>query len=280
MKRYLLAAVLTALALSATATRADDWSKTYSISKRADLNVQTDDGSVNVVAGNSNEVVAKVHTEGFTIGPNEVRIEESQAGDRVTISVKMPHNPSWSGHRTIRVLVTVPRDLDLELSTGDGSVDLQPLAGRIRVRTGDGSIHADGLHGDLTLHTGDGSIEAHNLDGALVAESGDGSIHIGGRFDGLSVNTGDGSVDASAAAGSKMTAPWTLHSGDGSISLGVPQDLKAYVDLKTGDGSIKVDMPVTIEGKIDRSHVQGNLNGGGSELKITSGDGSIHLTKS
>jgi hypothetical protein len=279
MKRYLLTAAFTALALSATTTHADDWSKTYSISKRADLNVQTDDGSVSVVTGNSNQIVAKVVTEGYKIGPNDVRIEENQTGDRVTLSVKTPHM-NWSGHRSLKLTVTVPRDLDLELSTGDGSVDVQPLSGRIHVRTGDGSIRGDGLHGDITLHTGDGSIDAHNLDGTLAADSGDGSIHIGGRFDGLSVNTGDGSVDANAASGSKMTSPWTLHSGDGSIGLSVPQDLKAYVDLKTGDGSIKIDMPLSIEGKIDRSHVQGNLNGGGSELKITSGDGSIHLMKS
>jgi putative adhesin len=279
MNRYLLAAVLTGLAFSASTTHADDWSKTYPISKRADLQVQTDDGSVSVVTGNQNQIVAKVTTEGYKIGPNDVRIEESQTGDRVTLSVKTPHM-NWSGHRSLHVTVTVPRDLDLELSTGDGGVDLQPVGGRIHVRTGDGSIRADGLHGDVSLHTGDGGIDAHNLDGTLVADSGDGSIHIGGRFDGLSINTGDGGVDADAAAGSKMTSAWTLHSGDGSISLSVPQDLKAYVDLKTGDGSIKVDMPLTIEGTVDHSHVHGNLNGGGSELKITSGDGPIHLMKS
>jgi hypothetical protein len=284
VNRYALgAALLATFAMSAAATHADDWSKTYSISGRADLQVHTDDGDVKIFSADRNQIVAHVTTEGYKIGPNDVRIDESQSGDNVIISVRTPHDfMSWFGgmHRAVHVELTVPRELDLEATTGDGGVEIQPVAGRIQIRTGDGSIHADGIRGDISMHTGDGSIDANSLDGTLAADSGDGGIHISGRFDGLTINTGDGSVDASASAGSKMTSLWSLHSGDGSIDLHVPQDLRAYVDLKTGDGSITYDVPVTVEGTQERSHVHGNLNGGGGELKITSGDGSIHLMKS
>jgi len=277
-------AIFAAFALSATASRADDWSKTYSISGRADLQVHTDDGDVNIVSADQKQIVAHVTTEGYKIGPNDVRIDENQSGDHVVITVKTPHlNVGLFGgiHRAVHVQLTVPRELDLEATTGDGSVNVQPVAGHIQVHTGDGSIHADGVRGDVSMHTGDGSIDARSLDGTLSADSGDGSIRISGRFDGLTINTGDGSVDASASAGSKMSSPWSLHSGDGSIDLHIPADLSAYVDLKTGDGSINLDgVSVSVEGSVERSHIRGNLNGGGAELKITSGDGSIHLTKS
>jgi DUF4097 and DUF4098 domain-containing protein YvlB len=281
MNRYALGITLAALAFSVPASRADNWSKTYNIANRADLTVQTDDGDVTIASADQKQITAHVTTEGYVIGPNEVRIDESQSGDHIMVSVKLPHmNEHFFGHRAIHVNVTVPHELDLTVSTGDGAVNVQPIAGRIKLHTGDGSIHADGIRGDIAMHTGDGSIDAHNLDGTLSASSGDGGIHIAGRFDGLDINTGDGSVDADTGAGSKMTSPWTLHSGDGSINLRVPNDLKAYVDLKTGDGSITLDVPITVEGAVDHSHVRGNLNGGGSELKITSGDGSIHLLKS
>ena len=276
-------AICAAFALSAAASHADDWSKTYSISGRADLQVHTDDGDVSIASADQKQIVAHVTTEGYKIGPNDVRIDENQSGDHVVVTVKTPHvNMNFFGglHRAVHVQLTVPRELDMEVTTGDGGVTVQPVAGHIQIRTGDGSIHADGVRGDVSLHTGDGSIDARTLDGTLSADSGDGSIRISGRFDGLTVNTGDGSVDASASAGSKMSSPWSLHSGDGSIDLHVPQDLRAYVDLKTGDGSINLDVPVTVEGAQERSHVRGNLNGGGAELKITSGDGSIHLMKS
>lgn len=276
-------AISAAFALSAAASRADDWSKTYSISGRADLQVHTDDGDVNIASADQKQIVAHVTTEGYKIGPNDVRIDENQSGDHVVITVKTPHmNMNFFGgmHHSVHVQLTVPRELDLEATTGDGSVQLQTVTGHIQIRTGDGSIRADSIHGDVSLHTGDGSIDGRSLDGTLTADSGDGGIRIAGRFDGLTINTGDGSVDASAGVGSKMSSPWSLHSGDGSIDLRVPQDLRAYVDLKTGDGSITLDVPVTVEGAQERSHVRGNLNGGGAELKITSGDGSIHLMKS
>jgi DUF4097 and DUF4098 domain-containing protein YvlB len=283
MNRYFLGAFLAAISISTSAARADEWSKTYSISSHADLQVQTDDGDVNITSTDQKQIVAHVTTEGYKIGPNDVRIEESQSGDHVSVTVKTPKmNMNFFGgfHRAVHVQLSVPRELDLEVSTGDGAVSVQPVAGRIHIRTGDGSIHADGVRGDVSLHTGDGSIDGRSLDGTLAADSGDGGIHISGRFDGLDVNTGDGSVDAEASAGSKMTSPWSIHSGDGSIDLRVPQDLKAYVDLKTGDGSITLDVPVTVEGAVEHSHIRGNLNGGGGELKITSGDGSIHLMHS
>lgn len=284
INRCALAALLAAFAISAASARADDWSKTYSISARADLQVHTDDGDVKIFSADQKQIVAHVTTEGYKIGPNDVRIDENQSGDHVIITVKTPHdhlNFFGGMHRAVHVQITVPRELDLEATTGDGSVDVQPVAGRIQLRTGDGSIHADGVRGDISMHTGDGGINASGLDGTLAADSGDGSIHISGRFDGLTINTGDGGVDASANAGSKMTSPWSLHSGDGSIDLHVPADLRAYVDLKTGDGSINLDgISVNVEGAVERSHIRGNINGGGGELKITSGDGSIHLMKS
>lgn len=284
MNRFAPAAILVAFTFCYGATaNADEWSKTYTIANRADLRVQTDDGDVHIASAAGKQIVAHVTTEGYAIGPNDVRIDENQSGDHVIVTVKTTRNFnlfSLPAHRAIHVQLTVPRDLDMEVSTGDGSVDLQPLSGRIQIRTGDGSIHADGVGGTVTLHTGDGGIDAQNLDGTFTLGSGDGSIHVAGRFDGLDVNTGDGGVHAQANAGSQMITPWTLHSGDGSIYLSVPADLRAFVDIKTGDGHISLGVPVTIEGSIDHSHVRGNLNGGGSELKITSGDGSIQLARS
>jgi len=281
---YALATLLAASAISAASAHADDWSKTYSISGHADLQVHTDDGDVKIFSADQKQIVAHVTTEGYKIGPNDVRIDENQSGDHVTITVKTPHdhlNFFGGMHRAVHVQITVPRELDLEATTGDGSMDVQPVSGHIQLRSGDGSIRADGIRGDISMHTGDGGIDGSGLDGTLAADSGDGSIRISGRFDGLTVNTGDGSVDASAGAGSKMNSPWTLHSGDGSINLHIPSDIRAYVDLRTGDGSINLDgVSVNVEGAVERSHIRGNINGGGGELKVTSGDGSIHLMKS
>ena len=64
------------------------------------------------------------------------------------------------------------------------------------------------------------------------------------------------------------------------MTLEVPENLAADVDLHTGDGHIDLDMPVTTEGKIREGQVRGKLNGGGNLLVIHTGDGSIRLRKS
>lgn len=269
------------LAVSAPAAHADDWSKTYGINGRADLHVQTDDGSVTITSADQNDIYAHVSTTRYTIGSSGVSIEESQSGNSVNIRVRMPHFHwgFWGSGGSVHVDLRVPRSLNLDVTTGDGDVTAQPVAGNIRITTGDGNIQANGLHGQIYLHSGDGRIDGSGMDGALQVDTGDGHITLDGRFDALQVQTGDGSIDASAASGSKVADGWTLHSGDGRITLRVASDLNAELDAHTGDGSITVDVPITVSGSLNRSSVRGKLNAGGGVLKISSGDGSIHLEK-
>jgi DUF4097 and DUF4098 domain-containing protein YvlB len=276
-----LVMAVAAVSMTAAPARADQWSKTYPIGTRADLHVTTDDGDVSVVGGDQNQIDARVVTEGYKIGASDVRIEESQSGDHVEINVKLPHmNFSWFGaHRSVRIELRVPRELDLDIRTGDGNVTVQPVAGRIKIDTGDGNVTASGLKGDIYMHSGDGHIEGANFDGSLNVDTGDGHITVLGRFDTLNLKTGDGSIEASAIAGSKIASTWTLHSGDGHINLRLPDNFNADLDAHTGDGHITLDIPISVSGSLSHSAIRGRINGGGGALRVSSGDGSIHLEK-
>jgi DUF4097 and DUF4098 domain-containing protein YvlB len=193
----------------------------------------------------------------------------------------MPHfNFSFFGgkHRSLKVELHVPRELELEVETSDGNVVAQNVAGRVHFSTGDGNVTATGVHGDIRLHTGDGHISGTNFDGTLDADTGDGNLQISGRFDSLSLKTGDGNIEAQVGGGSKVANAWTVRSGDGHITMRLPADLNANVDAHTGDGSITCDIPITVSGTLSHT-VRGKLNAGGGTLSITSGDGSIHLEK-
>jgi DUF4097 and DUF4098 domain-containing protein YvlB len=147
------------------------------------------------------------------------------------------------------------------------------------LRTGDGKIEIGGLKGEMDLHSGDGSEVLEGVDGKLRATTGDGHIRADGRFDALELKTGDGRVEVRAAAGSSLASGWRLETGDGSVTLEVPADFAADVDLHTSDGHIDLEMPVTTEGKLRENEVHGKLNGGGNSLIIRTGDGSIRLRK-
>jgi DUF4097 and DUF4098 domain-containing protein YvlB len=284
-KRSLLTASIAlagiAVTLAAAPARADDWKKTYQVSGRASLYVSTGDGDVTVTGGDQKQIDAEVISDGYKIGPNDVQIVESQTGDHVSIEIKFPHM-SWhvfSGHRSLRVNVRVPRDVDADVRTGDGNVEATNLAGKLQFDSGDGNVNANNIHGEIRMHTGDGRIEGQGFDGSLDANTGDGSMRVEGRFDSLELKTGDGSIDAKVGSGSKVANSWNVHSGDGSITLRLPGDLNANLEAHTGDGSVNMDYPIMMSGTLSRGSVHGKLNAGGGTLAVSSGDGSIHIEK-
>jgi Putative adhesin len=280
---WLIAAIAAAalLALSlATTTPAEEITKTYTISGRARVHIETDDGSVRVSTGDIKQVEIRVDYSGYKLDQN-LTVNSSQSGDSVDISVKT-HGSLWSWgvhHTSLRVEVHMPREADLSVRSGDGSIEVDSINGNVDLTAGDGHITAQGLRGSSHLHTGDGHIEARGLDGQVDASSGDGHVNLEGRFDSLRIRTGDGSVTARANSGSHVNAPWDIHTGDGSVDLEIPGDLQANIEASTHDGHISLGLPVTVEGTFSSSRIQGKLNGGGQPLTIHTGDGSIHLNK-
>ncbi len=137
----------------------------------------------------------------------------------------------------------MPKDADLQVRTGDGSIKANGVSGTIDLHSGDGALSVSSLKGTVRLHTGDGSIEASDLDGKCDASSGDGRIRLSGRFDVLSAKSGDGSVGVEALHGSKLDSGWSIASGDGSIDVALPADLPANIEASSGDGRITLRHP-------------------------------------
>lgn len=225
--------------------------------------METSDANIHVYTWDQNSIVAKVTTTRYKIGEGGIRVDDHQNGDSVELEVRFPHHGitiDWGQHR-----------VDVEIH--------MPREGRVNLHTGDGKIELASFKGEMELRSGDGSQDIDSVDGKLHATTGDGHIRANGRFDDLELKTGDGRVEARAAAGSSLATSWRLETGDGSVTLDVPENLAANVDLHTGDGHIDLEMPVTTEGKIRENEVHGKLNGGGNLLVIHTGDGSIRLRK-
>jgi DUF4097 and DUF4098 domain-containing protein YvlB len=278
----------------------DQWSKTFSTDGSSQFRIVTSDANIRVETWEKASIEARVTTRGWKIGEDGIRIIDRQSGDAVDIEIRFPRmNFNFNGwkNRSVEIEVKVPRSTRLDLRTGDGNVDvrgieadiklhsgdgnikIENVQGRLDAHTGDGNIEIRGSKGDISLETGDGRIELDSADGSLRADTGDGPVRVSGRFDVLDLKTGDGRIEAEAVAGSRMTSDWTLRTGDGSLSLRVPEDFSAEVDIETNDGDIDLDMPVTVSGKTERKSVRGRLGSGGSVLTMKSGDGSIRLLK-
>jgi DUF4097 and DUF4098 domain-containing protein YvlB len=255
-----LCLVLTPLA------RAEQWSKTFTITGKPDLRVETSDANIRVDTWDQNNIEARVMAEGWRIGEGGVRVLDHQTGDSVELEVRLPHNVCIVGFRT------TSHRVDVEIH--------MPREGRVNLRSGDGSIRLSNFKGNMDLQSSDGDQDVDSVDGSLRAHASDGHIKAAGRFDALQLSSGDGLLEARALTGSTIGSNWDLHAGDGSVSLQLPEAFAADVDLHSDDGHISLDMPVSVAGKLGQNNIHGKLNGGGNLLTIHTGDGSIRLAKS
>ncbi len=260
MRRILCACVF--LVSVAVCARADEWNKTFPVTGKPTVVLEVDDGRIRVNTGTSPQVTANVSTASWRIASGEVQVDSRQDGNRIELTVHVPHEARFTiGARWVHVQLTVPQESDLNLHTKDGS------------------IVADGVKGTQRLRTGDGSIEVDRLDGSANLDTRDGRIRVDGRFDLLEARTGDGSIEADIRPGSKMTSGWLLRTGDGHITLRLPQDFAADLDASTGDGRVHVDLPVTMSGSMRENSTRGKMSGGGQPLEVRTGDGTIRIQR-
>jgi len=243
---------------------AEEWNKTYTVTAKPTLKVESSDAAINVSASDRGTIEARVTVEGYKIGPDGIRIIEHQTGNVVEIEVRYPqHEIHFGWHNShVEIDVKVPREAIVGLHTGDGRITVT------------------GVKGDVDTWSGDGAQEINAVDGMLKARTGDGRIVASGRFDGLDLNTGDGRIEVTAQANSTVSREWNLRTGDGSVTLRLPDKLAADVELHTSDGHISVDLPITVSGKLGGNDIRGKMNGGGRLLSVHTGDGSITVGRS
>src|SRR5262249_13079707 len=93
------------LLASAGSAQTDEWHKTYGISGKASVHVETNDGAVRISTYEGKQVEARIETVGWRIDDSGVRIIESQNGDRVNLEARVPNLRWRSGfsRRSLRI---------------------------------------------------------------------------------------------------------------------------------------------------------------------------------
>jgi DUF4097 and DUF4098 domain-containing protein YvlB len=259
--------------------------KRFTVAGTPTVRVTTFDGSIQIQSWDKPDVLVEIEKRGPTReSVDALEVKVSQDGNTIELEVKQPRRESFTGiefHRSAsaRLIVSLPRRADIRARSGDGSIRIERVTGRIDLHTGDGSVHATDVAGELTLHTGDGSVTVDGAEGRLNLETGDGGVNVTGNLTSVRLHTGDGAIIYRAQAGTTMTEDWEITTGDGGVSLYLPSDFAAELDAHTGDGTIRNDLVVESGGleETTRRSVRGRLGAGGRQLRIRTGDGSIRL---
>jgi hypothetical protein len=258
--------------------------KRFTVTGTPELKLTTFDGAVEIRSGDAKTVLVEIEKRGPTQEAiDELKVDATQEGDRIEVEVKKPRKDATLlgfGHvsSTAKLIVTMPKDGQVNARSGDGAIRIDRVHGRLELRTGDGSVRATDVSGQISVATGDGSVTIDNAEGDLDVDTGDGGVSVAGKLGVVKLHTGDGSITFRAEAGSTMKDDWSIVTGDGGVSLYLPPDFAAQLDAHTGDGSIRNELKIDSEsGEANRRSLRGTLGAGGKTLRIRTGDGGIRL---
>jgi DUF4097 and DUF4098 domain-containing protein YvlB len=279
--------------------------KRFTVKGMPHLQLKTFDGAIEIRSWERSEVLVEIEKRGATReAVDALVIQTDQDGDRIVVDVKKPAGERFGGFAfhtaSAKLIVSIPQRSDVNAHSGDGSIRIERVAGRLELETGDGSIRASDVNGDMTLHTGDGSVHVSGAQGQIDVNTGDGSVEVAGSLVAVKLRTGDGSIVYRADENTSMTDDWDISTGDGSVTLYLPPDFSGDVDARTNDGVVRNELragemraeasPENDAGSArrrdrdqdesSRRSIRMRLGGGGKVLKVRTGDGTIRLRQS
>jgi DUF4097 and DUF4098 domain-containing protein YvlB len=238
--------------------------------------------------------------------------DNTRSGDRRRVRVKSSGNgvEAWAD---IRIMVPNGRALDANLAVGElsannvdadlsldvasakvsatairGNLDIDAGSGGIDVRdanvsdlnldTGSGSVRLNGITSRrCSVDTGSGGVTADNVSCDNVdIDVGSGSIRLDRvRAPDVRVESGSGGVDISLTSAFRSL---NIETGSGSVTIAMPENIGANVQISTGSGSIDSDFPVQMN-RIERHAMRGRIGNGDATIQVDTGSGGVRLVK-
>lgn len=289
------AALAAAVALSAAPAqgqRGFDWSGV--LAPGATLRIFTVNGSVNVRASSGTAVRIHGDTENASSsdpiryvmdrGNGGIRVcalrENSTCSDNGVQSRGDGWRNGWRGGRRSRASFTVevPRGVVVRAGSGNGDVVVEGATADVNASSGNGDVRVGAGAAQVRASTGNGTVLVDGARGPVNASSGNGRVAITTASGPVSASTGNGRIEVAISA-LRGSGDMTFSSGNGSVTLTLPDDFSADVEASTGNGGIHTDFPLRVVGRMSPHHLSGTIGSGGRRLHISTGNGTITLRR-
>ncbi|WP_329458078.1 DUF4097 family beta strand repeat-containing protein [Streptomyces sp. NBC_01497] len=205
------------------------------------LTIDADDSGVQVVPGDVTGVHVQRQVEGWVFLGTGPKATWELDGDTLKLKVKC------SGLATdcsALHKVTVPRDVDVTVSSGNGKVTASGFTRSVSLRTSNGDAEVRDSSGPVSLSSDNGSLTALGLTGKRIsATTSNGAIRLGFSTvpDHVDVDSHNGQVRINLPKGHTAYAV-DAGSSNGGIDIGVPRDDASphSVMAHTSNGQISV----------------------------------------
>ena len=160
---------------------------------------------------------------------------------------------------------------NFDASTSGGGISMENIDGILNVSTSGGSIEADGTQPKLKGSTNGGSIHLNNVKGETEVNTSGGSISLDNMEGSVVGETSGGGISANI---NKLSTKLILSTNGGNIDATIPAGLGFNLDLSAD----KIDTKLTsFKGTSKKDKIQGQMNGGGILVQLSTSSGSISL---
>ena len=299
------AGLLAAIPLSLEASIERTVEKTFAVKPGGTLKVETAGGNITVDpgAGDAVKVVAKERIRASSDAEaddilKDLTLTIEQQGNDVSAVAKYTRATGWfSGRQPVQVdfVVTVPSQYSATLRTSGGNLEVGDLAGTMDLKTSGGNVKLGAVDGtvvastsggnvrlgsctgDTKLRTSGGTVEADRIVGQADLGTSGGDIKVKTVENVLAAHTSGGDVEAGITGALKGDC--SLSTSGGDVKVRVDKAAAFRLDAATSGGSVHADgLTITLDGGASgRSHLSGNVNGGGPLLKLRTSGGSIRV---
>jgi len=134
--------------------------KRFSVKGTPNLRLSTFDGAIEVRSWDRPDILVEIEKRGPTReAVDGLVVQVEQDGNKITVEVKRPKSETFSGlgfHRSAsaKLIVSVPQSANVAARSGDGSIRIERVTGKLDLNTGDGTIRASEVDGVMTLQIG------------------------------------------------------------------------------------------------------------------------------
>jgi hypothetical protein len=230
------------------------------------LNLGASDAHVRGVAGQS-----KIEVRGTACASNpqwldDLRIDTSRSDTETTVTVRTgDHENNFnllgiSRYAYMKLSVSVPPQLAIEINSGSGDVVAQSLAA-LDFHAGSADLKASQIAGALTLELGSGEVQAHGIGSVDLRSAGSGDVtvsDVGGEVHAGHVGSGDlhfSDVRANVSVGSVGSGDVRLENIGGNVQVDSIGSGDVVVNDVTGD----LQVGATGSGNVSYHGVKGTV---------------------
>jgi hypothetical protein len=186
----------------------------------------------------------------------------------------------WSDDHQIKTNFTVriPAGLKVKASSGNGDVSVAGGGSMVIAASGNGRVDVSGAAGEVEASSGNGRVTVEGAGGPVEASSGNGAIRVTTVAGPVNASSGNGDIDVTMDRLAESTE-MDFTTGNGRITVRVPEGFGAELVSNTGNGRVLVDFPIQMRGRIDPSRVRGTIGAGGGRLTMSSGNGDLEIQR-